>query len=400
MQNDAYETMRTKRTPWNGVNLVKMLSVFWMTVLRNVRDRGSFTEMLLMPMLLIFILGNALGGFFTPTEIGQVRAALVGHEAGTDSDVVLEFFQIEEIASLVEIQSVDTWEDGRQLMASGWAHAIVDVSQFRGVNGQEGTVPILVEGLSAGSFSGQVLTTILDSFVNGANTVEARIQMGDFRMQHEYLGPFLQEESVSGAAATSAVDYYAVTMLVMTILYGALYASAGMSEDFLEPVGRRIRSTAIGPWSLFTGKVLGVVFTLTWQIALLILFTAFVYDVNWGSQPWAIAGICLSAAMFSTALGVMAVTVVRDGRIAANILNSLIPLFTLVAGGYIRIDYPGAVFAFLQRLSPSFLVQTALFNSIYGGGTQQTMMYVAVLWSLTLVMFAAGAFFVQRGSDV
>ena len=379
---------------------MKVFNVFWMTVLRNIRDSGSFTQMLLMPIVLIFILGNALGGAFTPTEIGQVRSALVGHIPGTDSDVVMDFLEIDEITNLLQIREVESLEAGRLLMTEGWAHAVVDVSALRTMQSQDGPVPIKVEGLSERSFSGDVLTTILESFVRGANTVEARVQLGDFRLQHEYLGPYLQEESVAGSAAASAVDYYAVTMLVMIILYGAIYASSGMAEDFLEPVGQRLRSTPVAPMALFTGKVLGVVFTLVWQIVILIAFTAIVYDVNWGTQPWAIAGIAFSAAVFATALGVMTLTAVRDGRIATTVLNVLIPVSTLVAGGYVRIDHPGPLFGFLQRLSPSFLAQTALFNSIYGGGTQQTLLYVGTLWILTFVMFGAGAFFVRREAAV
>ncbi|GEM_PF-4605783 len=376
---------------------MKVWTVFRTTVLRNMRDRGSLINMLLLPIVLIFILGSALGGEYEPRDMDAIPAAVVGHQPGTETDRIMQFFGDEEIRSLVEVRQAADREEAQAWLAEGKVRGVVVLDGYHEqVNSGDAVVIELIPHPSGYLVAGQVLKTVLESFTQGASTVEALADMGDFRMEYQYLGPFVAEEQAGRDSLTGATDYYAVTMLVMIIFFGALYASDGMAEDFTAPVGRRIRSTPISAPALFAGKVLGVVFTLLWQVAALLLFTAVVYDVNWGSDYLLLAVICVTASVFATALGVAVLAALRDVKAAASVLNVLIPISTFVAGGYVRLDHPGPVLGFLQRISPNYLTQTAMFNTIYGGPQRETLLYMASLWALILILFIAGITAMRR----
>ena len=74
--------------------------------------------------------------------------------------------------------------------------------------------------------------------------------------------------------------------------------------------------------------------------------------------------------------------------LAGGILNVLIPVFTFAAGGYVKITAPGPVFASLQHLSPNYLAQTAIFNTIYDGPAAQTAVLMGAMGLVILATFA------------
>ena len=68
-------------------------------------------------------------------------------------------------------------------------------------------------------------------------------------------------------------------------------------------------------------------------------------------------------------------------------LNVFIPVSTFI-GGYVKIVAPGPVFNALQHLSPNYLAQTAIFNTIYGGPGTHTAFLLGVMGLFILITFA------------
>ena len=99
----------------------------------------------------------------------------------------------------------------------------------------------------------------------------------------------------------------------------------------------------------------------------MIAFTRYAYGVNWGENLPLILLITFTLVLLSIGLGTMIAMVTRNEMLAGSILNGLIPVFTFIAGGYYRFSIPGKFFSALQHLSPNYLAQTAIFNTIYGG---------------------------------
>ena len=108
------------------------------------------------------------------------------------------------------------------------------------------------------------------------------------------------------------------------------------------------------------------------------------YNVNWGDNLPLILLITFALVLLSIGLGTLIGMVARNEMIAGGVLNVLIPAFTFIAGGYFKFTAPGPFFAALQHVSPNYLAQTAILNTIYGGPAAQTAAFLGAMWLIIL----------------
>jgi ABC-2 type transport system permease protein len=80
----------------------------------------------------------------------------------------------------------------------------------------------------------------------------------------------------------------------------------------------------------------------------------------------------------------MFASVMGDSDKASGILRIIVPIFTFVSGGYIKISMGNSAFV---NYVPNQLAHTALFNTIYGGS-----LYVAGQSIITMFIIAIIAF--------
>lgn len=365
--------------------MLNILNIAYYTMLRGVRDVKSLGYMLLMPIILILILGSALSSTFEPDTIGAIKVAYLNNDKGLPSRYFDSFLEIDEIKKMLEIQKVTSYDEGVKLIKDSKVRAaafiMIDEGYSKSLEKGE-KAKIHVYSSKYDSLKSSIVRTLIDSFISYASSGEAAYKMGAGinTMVHSQNIKDLTE-SVTGKAPR-AMDYYAVTMLVMVFMYGALFALHGIAEDYTEPIGLRIRSAPIKPYHNFVGKTIGYLLTVFWQGVVLILFTKFAYKANWGDNIATILIICLTFSIFTTALGIMVFILVRNRMAASGLMNTIVPIFTFLAGGYAKFD-AGAI----SYISPNFLAQTAMFNTIYGGPPVQTYSLIGGLWGLILIMF-------------
>ncbi|HOL17899.1 MAG TPA: ABC transporter permease, partial [Bacillota bacterium] len=222
-----------------------------------------------------------------------------------------------------------------------------------------------------------------------ANTVAALRRMGLAETAYSYQGGAIEDRPLAASGIMpGAIDYYAVTMLVMIIMYGSLYACFGMKESYLDAVGKRIKGSPIRGTEHYVGLVLANVVTVFLQALVVIAFTRYAYGVNWGENLPLILLITFTLVLLSIGLGTMIAMVTRSEMLAGGILNGLIPVITFMAGGYYRFSIPGKIFSALQHLSPNYLAQTAIFNTIYGGAAAHTGALLGAMGAIILGTFA------------
>ena len=346
-----------------------------------LRDYGSFSEMLLMPIVLILILGSALGGSFVVRDISPTRIAYYTTDQAMGRDILMEFFGDGGVQELLEVIPVATKDEGYQLVSTEdvWGFTYLD----------DNFTELYVYTNPRNSFRASIIENTLQTFVIGANTVMTQQSLGQESRGYSYETNLINESSISAKdSIPRAIDYYAVTMLVMVILYGSLYASHGMARDYLHDLGKRLKATPLRGWELFLGKIISYVALVSVQGLIVVAFTKFIYGVNWGTNIGMVILITVLVSLFSIGLGIMVCMFTRDSMLSAKVLNILIPVMTFVAGGYVRIVRPGPAFRILQHLSPNYLAQTAYFNTVYGISRGETMLLLLVLAGLSLIVFA------------
>lgn len=370
----------------------RIITIAWRTIVQNLRDTGNaLGQMVIFPILLIFILGNALAPMY---DVGNVDPTVVGYlneDSGPMGSLADEFMNMPEIKDLLDVRPVDSVSQGNNLLQDMDITALIHIPDdysTKVMTGQEAEIAITV--LPGRSFRGNLVETVMESFICGSNATQAILAMGNPQPEYRPAHGTIEDQpfSVSGLMP-DAMDYYAVTMLVMIVMYGTMYGASGMAINNLYPAGRRVKASPVRPGEQYIGTTIGNVATIFVSSLVIIAFSYFAYGVNWGDNLFLILLITFLHVILAVGLGSMAIAVMRDEKRASVLINLLVIAWTFLAGGYFRINLPSS-FSWIQYFSPSFLVQTALFNTIYGGPFSQTLLMLAAMIGIIILSSIIG----------
>jgi ABC-2 type transport system permease protein len=366
---------------------MNILNIAWYTFLRNLRDVKSLLNMILLPVILILILGNALASAFHVGDVGKTKTAYLDNDRGAISGEFEKFLDMDEIKGILEVTRVETYEEGRRLVSEGKVSAFIVIEDGFTANAHSGSKStIKVYKDKNNTFRASIVDNIVEGFTDGANTMLAMSAIGGGMDGIERKAVIERIPLSAKGKIPSAMDYYGVTMLVLITMYGSLYSLHGVFEDYLEGMRNRLLSAPVRLSSHFAGKIVGTVFTIYIQILALILFTKVAYGVNWGDNTGQILFIAFTLSFFAVTMGLMIAMLLKQKNIANAAAMTVIPVMTFVSGGYVRIVSDSKFYTIIKSIMPSSLGHTAFFNSIYGEFAGQTVSSLAILWGMILVM--------------
>ena len=379
---------------------MKTFQVMFYTLLEYIRDKQAMAMMLLMPIGLIFLLGHALSGAFERSEVRVIDVAFLNEDKGEISDHFETFLANEEIGSLLNITHVDSYEEGKSLIEERSVWALIYIKEDYSkqiIMGEEAKINLLF--VQGSTFTQPIVTNIVRAFNNEANKINALIMLGAHEVEH--LGRnFIEEEPVvEGGEKPRAMDYYAVTILVMILMYGSMYTSEGIGSLKEESTGKRLRVSPVKAYQIFAGVTLASIVTVFAQGVILVLFTKHVYGVNWGSSITITLMIVFIMTLLSSSIGMVVGTLIPNMRTAEIVLTTAVPVFTVIAGGYVVLGDLEGILGKLQLISPNYHMQNALFNHIFEGDSAKMVNSIATIIGITILMFTITLIARRRYTD-
>lgn len=361
---------------------MNFLTIAKYRIIQYMRDKKSLVSMLIIPVLLIAILGNALGNSedFAAKNIGKINVLYVNNASGTSGENFENFINLKELSDIIKPTKTENIDEGKKLIEKKQYEALVVYDE--NIEGK-----FKVVGSDYNSLKVSIVKNIMDAYADKANSFEAlaKLKTRDFSIKQSN-NIDSQVITISGKKP-SATDYYAITMLIMIIMFGAIYANFAIDKDYYSAVGGRIKSAPVRLWQVFLGEGIGVVFTLLWQIIILLAVSRFVFKVNFGNNLPVIFITALSLAIMSTMLGIFACMITKKGLYGLALLNILVPIFTFLGGGFVKIDFGQGLLGKLSRITPNYLAQNAIFKSIYGGASNEIFLSILGIWIITFVLF-------------
>lgn len=351
-------------------------------IIQYIRDKKSLVSMLVIPIILIAILGNTLGSSdeFTAKNIGQVNVLYVNNTSGTNGDNFEKFINLKDLSDIIAPTKIENIEEAKKLIEKKQYEALIIYDE-----NIEGKFKVI--GSDYNVLKVSIVKSIMDSYADKANSFEAlaNLKDRDFSIK-EYNNVDSKVVSVSGKKPT-ATDYYAVTMIIMIMMFGAIYSNFAIDKDYYSVVGGRVKSSPVRLWEMFLGEGIGVVFTLLWQALVLILVSRFMFNVNFGNSLGVIAITIISLAIMSTMLGIFVCMATKKGLYGLAILNILVPILTFLGGGFVKIDFGDGVLGKLSRITPNYLAQNAIFKSIYRADSKEVLFSILGIWVFTFILF-------------
>ncbi len=338
------------------------LTVLRYTLVRNWRDSSSVVEQILQPLGLILVLGLALGGAFESRDIGPTPVAYAIESDSQAAQSVRAFLTRDDIAPYLTTEDAGSLAAARELLENREVVTVVHVPPEFADDGEIRLIERAGNSLRTG-----IVRAVLRNYVQGASVTAALAEQGVVMDYGPMPAEFEAREISRTGRAPGAFDFYAISMLVLAVMFVSLYSVDALREDLLEPVGRRVRSTGIGLWAHLSGKLGANVTSGLIQAAVIVLVTSIVFSANWGARPLMLAAIVVSITVFAVAFGAFVLALVRDGQKAQSIVNTVVLGSMILSGGAIRFGNVGPGFQAVQRLLPHYQGQTALLAMVYGG---------------------------------
>ena len=355
---------------------------------RILLDFKPLVAKLLSGIIVVLILGLAFHSKFETKTIDVGDVLYLNEDDGAEGEFILQSLitqnGIKDTVRFKEIQDLDAAKD---LVNSGSSCAVLyfpsDFSENRTIE---------VYSKSYADTNGLVIENLMDSFSNQFNALQIAVNRNSSQgIEVLPVDDVIEKCSVVNNGSTTSMQYYAIAMVIMLILYGTEYGSIKIAEDVTGPLGERMKLSPINPFSQYVGKIVGMSFMVVLEAIFLVLFTRIVYSVNWGSHYLWLIIILISTSFLATAIGAMFTIIIRNYAIADILCMTVIFGGTFLSGGFIAAD-----FGWFQYITPNYYAKTAINTLISNGDMHIVYANVGRLWLVTAAVTLISVIFGRR----
>lgn len=374
---------------------------FWIiavcTMKRLFKDTKTMVTKIFLPIILMTIFGTVLASGFEAKNLEPCSVGYINLDQGSYSaDLIKTLSEEDSIRDLITFVEVDSLAAAEKMcMNDELVAAIVFPANFsEKATDAKSKVSISIYTSKYSSASEMIVKNVIESCANVTNIVSALNSIEKWSDASEYaFGRGVDSIRVASPSSNrkvvSSMDYYAVTMLVFTLFYGIQYGIDCIAEDYIGPMGQRLRSTPVNQFSQFGGKILGSCIMNFLQGLVLMVVATLGFSVAWGGNLIVILFAALTFSVLATTVGALLCMLFKDANKASSFGALLVPVLTFISGGFTRLD-----FKILSSLSPNYLAQTAIFNAMYGADALSAWRYIGIMWGiialLGFVTLAAG----------
>jgi ABC-2 type transport system permease protein len=332
---------------------------FWHIAVKDlkirVRDKSAFVVLLILPMVMIIILGtvfNWAGTSFT------ANATLVDLDGGDMAKrLTQDVFASPQLKDLLIVTSVATEAEARTLVEQGKTGAAVIIPVGFSSSVTAGTkASIIVLGNPETATQAGVIRNIVESFTSevqrrqlaasiAIRTLQQSGTVPPQRMQ-EAVQSVLDEVSSSqqtgtvslktttqeGIKVPRAIDYYAVGMALLYLIFTANTGTEGMLEEKRQHTLSRILTTPTSRTQVLLGKLTGIFALSALQFAMIIALTRLLYGVNWGASVPAVIVMATATVLAGAGLSTMIAALARTPEQAGEIGPAVALIYSLLGG--------------------------------------------------------------------
>ncbi len=386
---------------------------FWHIAVKDlkvrVRDRSAFVVLLIIPMVMIIILGtvfNWAGSSFT------ANLTLVDLDRGDMARrLVQDVFASPQLKDLLIVTSVATEAEARTLVEQGKTGAAVIIPRGFSTDVAAGTrVSIVVLGNPETAMQAGVIRNVVESFTAevqrrqlaasiAVRTLQQSGTVPQERMQEaiqsvlDEVGTSRQTGTVSvktttqeGLKVPRALDYYAVGMALLYLIFTANTGTEGMLEEKRQHTLSRVLATPTSRSQVLLGKLVGIFVIAALQFAMIIALTRLLYGVNWGASVPAVIVMATASVLAGAGLSTLIAALARTPEQAGSIGPAVALVYSLLGGTMWPVYNMPAWMNSLSRLTfTRWSVEGFTSLMVNGGGVTSILRPVGVCLAMAAV---------------
>ena len=373
---------------------MKIYRIIVKEILKNVRDYKGNSMMVLFPIVLITILGVSFSGLFSGTiefDDAKVLYKVEVEENKAFVDAFESFSSMLEEETGIVFEKTEDFEGSKARVEAKAYSALVHIS--------ENPLQISIYKNEGAGLDTTLLENSIASFIksyDGIMTIAENnpAALGMQRLQ-EYEGN-VQVRSLDKKRQVGSMDYYAVTMLTLILFYASLTGFWAIRGEVEQNTAPRILCAPVSSFELLTGKVIGSIFVSFVQGLVVLLFSKLVLKTYWGEDLLSVGLLILSYAIMTTSLGVALAFLIKSSEAASGVLNTIIPIFVFLGGGYMPLSAMGSVISTISVISPVKWINSALFGVIFDGSYSDMFVSLLVNLGLAALFITISALFSRR----
>lgn len=336
---------------------MNIYSIFIKELKQNLRNKKSMGLMILFPIVLMLVLGTALSGvvdtsgefksmsvIYTNTDtqsFGQAFNAFVDkgqetgikfHEAKNESQGI-ESIKNDKYSCFIKVTptGIEFYKNKRFTFQASLVQGILDsfLQRYDAVAAIAKTNPAAIKAVLADNSKPRLVTTS--------------------SLKHKKL---------------KSMDYFAVTILTLIIMYSALSASSSIGQERSGKTANRLLSSPLRRHELLIGKMLGVLGVTLLQGMVVLLFSKYLLKTYWGDHLGTVLLIIIAEIMMAVSFGIATMLLIK-GNAGNAIINTAIPIIVFLGGGYGPVENFGKTVIAISNVSPIRWVNRSILEVIY-----------------------------------
>jgi ABC-2 type transport system permease protein len=325
-------------------------------------ERGVLLSQLVIPLVFIFLIGQAIGGFgpgdsssttvtwmlaVANEDEGNLGAALIENLA---ADPTLEILAVTAVSLPITVENEEA-EAGLLIPAKFSQELIAgtdlsldfysDPANVQQVQPVEQAVLAAISKLNgsvaAASVSRDVAAELglFELGVAEADYLATAVSTAQTQWENPPVAVQVNEDEIvmdSNQIIPQGINQSSPGMMAMFATFGMIGGAAVMIQERQSGTLRRLLVMPIHKGSILVGKLLGILLAGVLQMSLLIGVSALFFDVPWGNSPLALIVMVLAFALAITSLSMMMAALTKT-LAQANALGTVIVLSISSLGG-------------------------------------------------------------------
>lgn len=360
---------------------------------QNLRDRSGMFMMTLFPIVLILVLGLSLSNMFTLSGPPATVEALYLADDSATAVAFREEFAPEAAKNGLILTEVTDKTEALSKVERNTVSTLIEIRRDS----------ISLHQNADSQYAASLVSFMVHGFAQRVDAVRAVYRWDPAAMRFATTetgsgNSFTEAIPVNAARTPRSIDYYAITMLTMIIMYGSMVGLNAISAEKDRRTLSRLLATPATNMQILVGKLCGAFLTVVVQSLLVFGFSALVLRTEWGTDFPAVFAIILSQIFMMTAAGIGAGYLFKSGASGAALFQGVIPLFVFLGGGYVNLDDigVGGVMKTLMEISPVRWINRAIIEIIWMGRYDRFLPTIALCLTVGIVFLVTSAVFSRR----
>lgn len=419
----------------------KILIIMWKDVSVLFRDYAALILIIAGPLALTVGMGLVTGAFNRSDEtpvVSRIPLAIVDQDGGEMAQALIDVFNSDDLSELVSAQmwddeaaALDAVRDGSQAAAvvipDGFSESLMpDMSS----GALPDAVALQVYGDPGSPIRAGIIRSIAEEFTAQAESGVTTIRLGMTELVTSgavppedlpEIGQAMGEELFAGGQTTSAAGlidvrvetadesdeegfdilaYFAPGMALLFLMYAVTLGARTLLSERREGTLARMLAAPVTPGQVLGGKVAGIFLGGFIQMAVLILLTTLMFQLDWGN-PLGVFLVIVAAALAATGWGLLIASLSTNSGQISNMGMALTLIFGIISGTFIPGQQFGTAFQMAARLTPNRWALDGFLSLASGEGLAGIITPVVALLVMAAVLFViAAALFRRRQSSL